>query len=175
MQIKDLNAINNDAVSLGKFLFDGTVTGKVTVTGSMDTFYAGWLMTGASAGSSWFISPAAGSVASVNDTVAAENYFRDSFHVGGDIRNILSLTSIGSNGIIPVQTPPVFLPPTIGTEITVMGKIGEVYAVGTVAAVDPCGRSKRHSQSSRFGSPELWNEFRRRPCLHIQGGCRGGF
>lgn len=35
-----------DGVNLGKFLFGGTVTGKVYVGGAMDTFYAGLLLTG---------------------------------------------------------------------------------------------------------------------------------
>ena len=50
--LKNFNDPIAQATSLGKFMVDGAFMGKVTVTGSMDMFYSGWL----SLGSNWWIS-----------------------------------------------------------------------------------------------------------------------
>lgn len=72
-----LEVINQQ--SLGQFLFGGTVLGTVNVSGNMDTFYAGWLLTG-----------------DMFDPGAAST---PNFIIGGDIRNILSMGSIGTDSL----------------------------------------------------------------------------
>ena len=50
MRIKDFTQPNSDAVNLGSFLFDGVVTGRVYISGSIDTFYSGLNLMGDATG-----------------------------------------------------------------------------------------------------------------------------
>jgi hypothetical protein len=149
MQLKDFYRENAAAVSLGKFMVDGTISGKITVSGSMEMLYAGWLMTGA-ASTSWLVNPAAkwggssGSGSQQSDTAAKENNLPNNIYFGGDIRNIYSLTSIGTNGTLPNNNGSVSgdTPGALtGLEIRAEGKVGVVYAQGTFAGVVHAGNS----------------------------------
>ena len=110
MKIKDYTNPLNQDVSLGKFLFDGTVTGRVFISGSIDTFYAGWIITGTSDGST---------------------SITDNFHVNGDIHHLLSLASIGTDGTIVTNGLPTFV---TGTQIYIGGKLGDYVTDGMSAA-----------------------------------------
>lgn len=133
MKVKNFNEPNASAVNLGKFLVDGTISGKVTVPGSMNLFYAGWLATGDVAnGGSWIVPAGAlwGSsdgtgLTPQSDNSANENYFKDNFYIGGDIRNIAILTDIGTlgNGT------------NSGAEVLALGKIGAITALGRISGV----------------------------------------
>ena len=107
--IRDFTNPLNEDVSLGTFLFDGTVTGRVFISGSMNKFYAGWLITGDSSDG---FDPNAGGL-----------NFAENFQVNGDIQHILSFASIGNDGNTAVGGLPTFF---TGTEIIVGGKIGDI-------------------------------------------------
>ncbi|MGN6370638.1 MAG: beta strand repeat-containing protein [Phycisphaerae bacterium] len=118
VKIKDFTNPLNEAVNFGNFLFDGTVTGRVFVSGSINKFYAGWLITGDS--SAGF------------DPTANGLTFTDNFHVNGDIQHLLSLASIGTDGTqTSTRGRPRFF---TGTEIIVGGKIGDLVSDDEVAA-----------------------------------------
>ncbi len=146
--LKNLTNASAESVNLGTFLFDGTVTGKVYVSGSIDTFYAGWLLTGdATNGGDWLVPDAIDNVAASagagTDSAEDENYFHDNFFVGGDVRNVLSLTDIGTDGVIQAGN---IVPDDVSdTEILALGRIGDVDASGgTVLAVV-------HAEDQDFG------------------------
>jgi hypothetical protein len=127
MTIKDFGKTNGDALNIGGFLFDGTVTGQVYVSGSINTFYAGYLLTGdatnnANNNNFWYTRNN-GVVTQV--TAADYNYFPNNFFAGGDIRNVLGLRAIGSGNS--------------STEITAAGKIGAVTSNGAITAVTHAG------------------------------------
>ena len=118
VKIKDFTNPLNQDVNFGSFLFDGTVTGRVFVSGTMDRFYAGWLITGDSS-------------AGLDPTAALLN-FGDNFHVNGDIHHILSLASIGTDGTqINARGLPQYF---TNTEIIVGGKIGDLLTDDEMAA-----------------------------------------
>lgn len=99
-----------------RMMIGGTLTGKVDATGSFETFYAGWIITG----------DAGGLLAS--DASAAP----DNFMVTGDIRNLITISSIGtdtgSNLDVPVYVT--------GFSMQVGGKVGQIWAAdGIVGAV----------------------------------------
>ena len=118
VKIRDFTIPLNQDVNLGAFLFDGTVTGRVFVSGSMNKFYAGWLITGDSSAGG----PLGGGTP----------IFTDNFHVNGDIQHILSLASIGTDGTqTSTRGRPLFF---TGTEIDVGGKIGDILTDDEMAA-----------------------------------------
>ncbi len=132
MQLKDFTQTNADAENLGAFLFDGVVTGRVFVSGSIETFYSGLNLIGDATGGgrivggtlvgNFWILPGNGSEGQ-QITAADEGYFPDNFHADGDIRNVLSLTSMGTSAATgDVQSY------STGLEITAAGKIGNVQA-----------------------------------------------
>jgi hypothetical protein len=93
-----------DGQNLGRFLFDGVWHGQVFLSGSIDTFYSGMLLSG------------------------------NNFTAAGDIRNLLALTSMGTTSLdtrIDPNTGDIVLPGGIsGLTITAGGKIGFVHADG---------------------------------------------
>ncbi|HVT80544.1 MAG TPA: hypothetical protein VHM90_07800, partial [Phycisphaerae bacterium] len=135
-----LNGFNSTAAAtnLGRFLVDGTMTGKVTVPGSMELFYTGYNLVGdAAAGGTWRVAPSFGDHTGV-DRATKENYFHNNFYIGGDIRYIYSLTHMGTNGVLPSATSD--RPGQLtGLEITAAGKVGVVYAKGSFAGVVHAG------------------------------------
>jgi hypothetical protein len=68
--------------NLGKFLFDGTVTGMVDIGGSMNMFYAGNVLTGTTSGA--FIS-------------GADSSTPNNFNVDGDLHNLVVSGSVGTD------------------------------------------------------------------------------
>ncbi len=71
-----------DGQDLGKFLFDGTITGNVDVHGSMNLFYAGQILTGDAGGE--FIS-------------SFPANFPNNFNINGDLRDLIVSGSIGTD------------------------------------------------------------------------------
>jgi hypothetical protein len=97
-------------VSLGKFMFGGTVSGQVTIQGSMETFYCGALLTGVTEGQDFEDEPEA----------------VGNFYVAGDIRNILSKGSIGTNGVPSTfigRVEPIYIS---GVDFNVLGRVGQI-------------------------------------------------
>lgn len=100
-------------VSLGRFLFGGCVMGAVNIQGSMESFYAGQLMTGATQGQI------------DSDPLVPGNFF-----VSGDIRNILSKGTIGSDGVEKSVTGRVAPQYVTGVDIDVRGRVGQIKTGG---------------------------------------------
>jgi hypothetical protein len=105
-------------VTLGRFMFGGTVSGSVIIQGSMETFYCGNLLTGATQGQFHGTSTAPGN-----------------FFVAGDIRNILVKGSIGTDSI-DKSSPDSRLAPQYytGTDFNIRGKVGQIKCGGDYAA-----------------------------------------
>jgi hypothetical protein len=101
-------------VNLGKFLFGGVVMGKVNIGGSMDTFYAGNVITGNARG---------GSLGFVQHP--------DNFRVFGDLRNLVVSGHIGNDGEFEndVDEIPWY---TTGFDMSVLGRLGQVTTRGTL-------------------------------------------
>lgn len=97
---------------LKRFIFGGTVTGKVDISGSVDIFYAGWLITGD-----------LGSL----DADGLPVVLPGNFHIGSDLHNLLSVSTIGTADALPVAVPPaVKYPGTSGFELAVDGRVGMI-------------------------------------------------
>lgn len=96
--------------NLDKVFVGGTVTGKVNLSGSIDTFYAGWLITGDANGMSQL-------------GRADDPSIPDNFVVQGDIRNLISRSSIGSDSLD--DDAPQYI---TGFDLKVNGKVGQVVS-----------------------------------------------
>lgn len=97
---------------LKRFILGGTLTGKVDVSGSVDLFYAGWLITGG-----------LGTVDSQGHTISLP----DNFHVGVDLHNLMSVSTIGAASASPVNNfPTPQYPGLSGFELMVDGRVGMI-------------------------------------------------
>ncbi|MCY2951879.1 MAG: hypothetical protein NTU53_07860 [Planctomycetota bacterium] len=96
-----------DNQDLGKFLFGGTVTGRVVVGGSMEMFACGQLLTGETDGTY------ASSVASLS---------ANNFQVKGDLRNLIVAGPIGTNTGADLSDPAYLT----RFELKVGGRLGQV-------------------------------------------------
>lgn len=97
------------AQNLNSTLVGGTVTGKVNVSGNIeDTFYAGWLVTGYTPG------------LAEGDLTVADNFF-----VGGDLRNLVSNSAVGTLDGTGLDAPTY----VTGFDLDVTGKTGQVWAL----------------------------------------------
>ncbi len=94
---------------LGGFLFGGTVTGRVLATGSIDTFYAGWIVTGTTSGQF------------PGDPNVANN-----FRVMRDLRNLIAV-GIGTDA---ASGEPSYLS---GFDLKVNGSVGQIKTLGDFA------------------------------------------
>lgn len=104
----DITGLTNASVvvqDLGRFLLGGCVTGQVSISGSIGMFYAGWLLTGASGGQYLTVPEVS-----------------QNFRVGGEIRNLLVLDSIGTHDASAFANSTY----TTGFDMAVGGTIGEV-------------------------------------------------
>ncbi len=100
-----------DGNDFGTFIFDGTVTGRVDVGGSMNTFYAGWVLTGDATGE-------------VGVRRTATVSVPDNFNVDGDLRNLVSVDSIGTEDYSGIANDdPRYLS---GFDLQVGGQLGQV-------------------------------------------------
>jgi hypothetical protein len=101
--------------NLGNFYFGGTVMGNVQIGGAINNFYAGWLITGNANGET------------------GPNVVSDpqNFKVGGDIRNLYSMGSIGTEeGTATITgTTPDYLS---GFDMYASGTIGNVQSFGSI-------------------------------------------
>ncbi|MBI1337458.1 MAG: hypothetical protein GC164_10905 [Phycisphaera sp.] len=127
-KLNGVTTLTEDPQNLAKAFFGGTVTGIVDISGSVDTFYAGWLITGKSDGmTGLFTSPYNGFTPT--QTAPTSTYYNtplyNNFHIGGDLRNLATLQTIGGNS---ASTSTVF---QTGTEIQVGGRAGWVHTIGS--------------------------------------------
>ncbi|MCC7147407.1 MAG: hypothetical protein IT443_13255 [Phycisphaeraceae bacterium] len=94
---------------LNRILWAGTVTGKVDISGSMQMFYAGWLITGSGRGQGEGTPTYAGN-----------------FHVGGDLQLLVTKNAIGTSAAPSTTTDdhrPVYL---TGFDMVVDGRLGSL-------------------------------------------------
>ncbi|MDB5171516.1 MAG: hypothetical protein JWN51_289 [Phycisphaerales bacterium] len=93
-------------VTIGKVMIGGTVMGQVHIAGNIDTFYAGWLLTGNTLGEGQ---------GNVSDP--------GNFTVGGDIRNLITTASIGTDSDAGLINPAY----VTGFDMHVGGTLGQVH------------------------------------------------
>ncbi len=94
---------------LGRFFLGGAITGLVDVPGSMETFYAGTILTGNAQG-----------IADLGTTSLNKN-----FHIGKDIRNLLTANSFGA---FSLSADPNAVAYKTGFKLDVTGRVGQVRA-----------------------------------------------
>ncbi len=97
-------------VNTGKILIGGAVTGNVNISGSIDTFYAGAILTGDATGL----------------RVDSAPNINDNFFVGGDIHALYTagaIGTVGNNG--PNVAEPKY---NTGFDLEVGGKVGEIFS-----------------------------------------------
>ncbi|MBC7782657.1 MAG: hypothetical protein H7144_02365 [Burkholderiales bacterium] len=108
-----------NGVSVDRILIGGTVTGRVFIAGSLDTFYAGNVLTGN-----------AGGLVGIGIGTLPRNFF-----VGGDLRNLLVDGSIGTNAVDPALPNVTFKSLyRTGADVYVGGKLGNVRVAGHMLA-----------------------------------------
>ncbi|MHC4993678.1 MAG: beta strand repeat-containing protein, partial [Planctomycetota bacterium] len=109
MQLTGFASDSAVAQDIGDFLWAGAITGAVDITGSVDRFYAGWLLTGNAKG------------LDTNEYRAFNDTPQQNFFVGGDMRNLVVLDSLGTNSAN--NGNPNYI---TGVDIQVGGKIGQI-------------------------------------------------
>lgn len=96
--------------NFGSFLFGGTITGNVSIHGSINQFYAGWIVTGESSGES-----------DTGIVTVPQN-----FSVDGDLRDLISAGSLGTDdsndGLLATGKPRY----SSGFDMHVGGRIGQI-------------------------------------------------
>src|SRR4051794_37918682 len=95
---------------LGQFLFGGVVTGRVSIGGNMDLFYCGALWTGDATGE-FSLSPPGS---------------RRNFDVAGDLRNLVTIGSIGTADLPDATGSPQSMQVKTGVDIHVAGRLGQI-------------------------------------------------
>jgi hypothetical protein len=98
--------------TLGTFAFGGTVTGRVNITGSIETFYAGWLLTG-----------------NAGNDFAGATFLSNNFTVSGDARNIISYASIGTDAVDAATAAVGLSTYQTGVDIEVGGTVGQIVSL----------------------------------------------
>ncbi len=86
--------------NFGRFLFSGALTGQVNISGSVDYFYTGWLLTGDPNTPSFNGNSKGGAVAGLPagyQPYSNTDHAGD-FVTGGDLRNLVTLDTINSVG-----------------------------------------------------------------------------
>ena len=100
---------------LGRFFLGGTITGIVDVPGSMETFYAGNVLTGD-----------AGGLGNLQDPATDPIWPDKNFNVGGDIRNLVSANGFGTLSLTGAVLENIVY--KTGFKLNVGGKVGQVLA-----------------------------------------------
>ena len=96
---------DSEPQDIGRFLFGGTITGNVDVSGSVGLFYTGWLITG-----------------NANGDLLSAPTEPQNFKIGGDLRDLVVLDSIGTHDAGPLEET-TFL---TGFDMRVGGRLGQV-------------------------------------------------
>lgn len=97
--------------NVGTILIGGTITGQVYFSGSIDTFYAGWVVTGATGGQG------------VSTAEIPQN-----FYVAGDIRNLVTTATIGTDILVTGGgEDQEAIQYNSGVEFFVKGRLGQIF------------------------------------------------
>jgi len=107
---------------INRIMIGGTVTGRVNLAGSIDTFYAGWIITGYAHNL-----PTDGEL-----MPTLPNYIPDNFSVTGDVRNIISKSSIGTGEGTDDRDEKPDPDYVSGFDLQVGGKLGQLWAMDTL-------------------------------------------
>lgn len=116
-----------------RVMIGGTVTGHVSSSGSMDVFYAGWLVTGSAIG---LLEPELNTLpANIFLQAPADTWTHqpDNFFFAGDLRNLIVSGAIGTNNDGGLDEP-VYLS---GFDMHIMGKLGQLKTLADfIGAMD---------------------------------------
>lgn len=110
--------------NINKVFIGGTISGVVNIKrGNIETFYAGNVLTGDASGIS-----ALGNQSDLNGFNIG-HFPNSNFHVGGDIRNLISANSFGTLTLTTPNTANNFATPNYktGFQLLVDGRVGQVY------------------------------------------------
>jgi hypothetical protein len=110
---------------LGKFLLGGTIIGSVYVpSGSIKTFYCGALLTGDARGQR---SVQNGAVFEPPGVPQIPN----NFYIGGDLRDLIVMGSIGTNAPQPNPDEPIYV---VGTDVEIHGRSNQIRSFNMILA-----------------------------------------
>ncbi|MBL4701673.1 MAG: hypothetical protein JKX85_10495 [Phycisphaeraceae bacterium] len=104
--------------NIGDIFIDGTITGKVNISGSVGDFYAGWLLTGNTQGDV--------------GTSHSQPSVNDNFFVGGDLRNLTVKSFIGTQAVTVSSQSTIDVTYTTGFNLHVGGKLGQVLSMNSI-------------------------------------------
>ncbi|HEV8378742.1 MAG TPA: hypothetical protein VGP99_07815, partial [Tepidisphaeraceae bacterium] len=121
-----------DGQDLGKFLFDGTITGIVDVGGSMNLFYAGNILTGEAGGDFGFGLPGATPTSN--------------FNIDGDLRDLVISGSVGTDntGNFGPGDDPLYL---TGVQMRIGGHLGQIHVADAFAGTLEANDEDQYFQS----------------------------
>jgi hypothetical protein len=129
-------------VSIGRIYIGGTVTGLVDIKGDCLEFYANNILTGTANG--------IGS--------GATSDIHRNFHVGGDLHNLMALTSFGTNTLVDDAQPNLSIVDyTTGFQLEVGGRLGQVKALDSFLGQAVIRNDER---KTGFGVPQSEIETR---------------
>ncbi|HLL88096.1 MAG TPA: hypothetical protein VK324_02220, partial [Tepidisphaeraceae bacterium] len=100
---------------IGRLTIGGTITGTVDLGGSVDLFYAGWVITGNATGES---------------SAFADPTIPDNFRVRGDVRNLIVKGGTGHTGL-EVTDDEVKLTYNTGFDAEIDGEVGHFQSLDT--------------------------------------------
>jgi len=103
-----------DGQSIGRFLFGGTITGRVVMGGSVNLFYCGQLLTGLTRGTTLSYMPSS---------------VPDNFYVKGDLRDLVVAGPVGTDSGAG-RDEPIYI---TRTEIKVDGRLGQIKSNESLA------------------------------------------
>ncbi|MEO6435878.1 MAG: hypothetical protein ABIP55_08965, partial [Tepidisphaeraceae bacterium] len=152
-------------VSIGKFMFGGTVSGQVTLQGSIETFYCGALLTGVTEGQF-----------DESEPEAPGNFF-----VAGDVRNILVKGSIGGDGVESTRVGRVQQHYISGVDFDIRGRVGQIrtnqdyQAFGKISNTNPGFGLRTRQQEIEVRVPDGVNRGSFTEFQNGQFGDREGF
>ncbi|NLF32338.1 MAG: hypothetical protein GX591_15790, partial [Planctomycetes bacterium] len=115
----------------------GTVMGKVDISGSVELFYAGWLITGHTEGL-------------VEEQPIT---FVDNFHVGGDLRNFITVGAIGSAGGSDDDDAVSYV---TGADFRVGGKVGQIFSLDSISTLVDV---ENQGSTTNYGRWDVWPEI----------------
>jgi hypothetical protein len=137
---------------LGQFLFGGVVIGRVSIGGNMNLFYCGALWTGDATGEFALQGPVS----------------RRNFDVEGDLRNLVTIGSIGTTDLPDATDNPASMQVKTGVDIHVKGRLGQIMTknawLGAVTvdgdpSVKGSGLPQQEIEARRFPAPNDSQSF----------------
>ncbi len=137
MEIRGLESDSAVGQTIGNILVGGTVLGKVDLSGSIEQFYAGWVMTGDATGmlESDIALSGVGGIDLFGNVVGVP----DNFNVAGDMRKFVTIQSLGTDRLAvwnPANpndnTRQVVSPNYLtGFDLEVAGRVGQIITLGS--------------------------------------------